>query len=102
MSLTCANECVHKSALLPETDGVNNSRINYKFVVGGRVKKLRAKANISQEVLAERCGIYRTYLSRIESGTANPTLVVLVALALTLGVAPSELLVVDLTNDANL
>jgi transcriptional regulator with XRE-family HTH domain len=34
-------------------------------------------------------------LSRIESGSANPTLLVLVALADSLGVPPSELLTKD-------
>ena len=97
---TCANECVHKSSPSAETLTVTNIQIDFKLVVCRRIKKLRAKANISQEVLAERCGIYRTYLSRIESGSANPTLVVLVALASTLGIKPGELLVVDPTTDA--
>jgi len=78
-----------------ETLDVKNIEINYKQVVGKRINELRSKAEISQEVLAERCGIYRTYLSRIESGTANPTLVVLVALAKSLGVTPNELLKLD-------
>jgi transcriptional regulator with XRE-family HTH domain len=47
---------------------------------------------MTQEDLAEKCGIYRTYLSRIESGNANLTLVVLVALANSLQVMPHELL----------
>jgi transcriptional regulator with XRE-family HTH domain len=48
---------------------------------------------LTQDLLAERCGIYRTYLSRIEMGLANPTLLVLVALAHSLDVQPFELLV---------
>jgi transcriptional regulator with XRE-family HTH domain len=48
---------------------------------------------MTQDLLAERCGIYRTYLSRIEMGQANPTLLVLVALAHSLDVQPYELLV---------
>jgi transcriptional regulator with XRE-family HTH domain len=42
--------------------------------------------------LASRCGIFRTYLSRIESGAANPSLGVLVTLADALGVEPHVLL----------
>ncbi|MFY8044694.1 MAG: helix-turn-helix domain-containing protein, partial [Rhodoferax sp.] len=42
------------------------------------MRDLRLESQLTQEVLAERCGIFRTYLSRIESGVANPTLVVLV------------------------
>jgi transcriptional regulator with XRE-family HTH domain len=54
--------------------------------VGRNVKKFRRGSRISQEVLAKRCGIYRTYLSRIEAGAANPTLVVLLALATSLNI----------------
>lgn len=72
---------------------MTKNKINYKLIVGKRIKGLRQDAEMSQEVLSERCGIYRTYLSRIESGSANPTLLVLVALADSLGVPPRELLV---------
>ena len=41
---------------------------------------------MTQEDLGERCGLYRTYLSRIESGGANPTLTMIHALAESLGV----------------
>ena len=71
---------------------MNARQKNFKKVVGLQVKHLRLKADLTQEELATRCGIFRTYLSRIENGTANPTLVVLVALADCLGVAPHELL----------
>jgi transcriptional regulator with XRE-family HTH domain len=74
---------------------VNKSEINYKNVVGSRVRALRLNAALSQEVLSDRCGIFRTYLSRIESGSANPTLVVLVALAQSLNVEPHVLLLLD-------
>jgi transcriptional regulator with XRE-family HTH domain len=74
---------------------VKKSEINYKNVVGSRVRALRLNAELSQEVLSERCGIFRTYLSRIESGSANPTLVVLVALAHSLNVEPYVLLSQD-------
>ncbi len=72
--------------------------INYKHIVGSRVRALRLNAALSQEVLSERCGIFRTYLSRIESGSANPTLVVLVALAQSLEVDPYVLLSVEELN----
>lgn len=36
---------------------------------------------MTQEDLAERCGMFRTYMSRIESGLANPTLTALYTLA---------------------
>jgi transcriptional regulator with XRE-family HTH domain len=66
---------------------------NFKRIVGNHVRELRLSGNLTQDLLAERCGIYRTYLSRIEMGHANPTLLVLVALANCLDVQPSDLLV---------
>jgi transcriptional regulator with XRE-family HTH domain len=45
-----------------------------------------------QEDLADRCGLFRTYMSRIETGKANPTLTMIHALAVSLGVKPGELL----------
>jgi transcriptional regulator with XRE-family HTH domain len=51
-----------------------------------QVKAFRAEAGLTQQALAERCGIYRTYLSRIESGDANPSIGVLIALANTLNI----------------
>jgi transcriptional regulator with XRE-family HTH domain len=59
------------------------------------VKRMRQLRDISQEVLAQRCGIYRTYLSRIESGRSNPSLMVIVALAEALEVEPCDLLLAD-------
>ena len=57
-----------------------------------QVKTYRSEAGMTQQVLAERSGIYRTYLSRIESGDANPSIGVLVALATTLNVEVHKLL----------
>jgi transcriptional regulator with XRE-family HTH domain len=51
-----------------------------------QVKSFRSEAGLTQQALAEKCGIYRTYLSRIESGDANPSVSVLVALASALNV----------------
>jgi transcriptional regulator with XRE-family HTH domain len=68
-----------------------NNSIDFKKIVGKQVKKLRLREGLTQDVLSERCGIYRTYLSRIEAGTANPTLLVMIALASTLGVHVCEL-----------
>ena len=72
---------------------VTASILNFKNIVGNHVRELRLSGNLTQDLLADRCGIYRTYLSRIEMGHANPTLLVLVALANCLDVQPYELLV---------
>lgn len=39
-----------------------------------RVKELRLATGLSQEVFADKCGFARTYMSRIETGVANPSL----------------------------
>jgi transcriptional regulator with XRE-family HTH domain len=59
--------------------------------VGKQVRKYRQLAGLTQGILAERCGIYRTYLSRIEHGDANPTLSVLSGLSVALEVELKEL-----------
>lgn len=64
---------------------------DFKKVLGSRVLRLRHSAGMTQSALSERCGIYRTYLSRIEAGAANPTIMVVAALAASLHVPISEL-----------
>jgi transcriptional regulator with XRE-family HTH domain len=61
---------------------------------GEAVRQLRVDSGITQEVFAEQCGFFRTYLSRIESGKANPTLNAIEVIAVALGCRPSELLAI--------
>lgn len=72
----------------------NNS---IQMTVGSQTKRLRKEAGMTQDTLAEKCEIYRTYLSRIEGGMANPTILVIEALAKALGVEPWELLRAETT-----
>lgn len=69
-----------------------NKPIDPKRALGLRIKQLRAEKEITQEELADRCDLFRTYMSRIESGLANPTLTVLHTLAEGLEVSVVELL----------
>lgn len=41
---------------------------------GERVRELRNALGESQEAFADRCGLARTYISRVERGGANPSL----------------------------
>jgi transcriptional regulator with XRE-family HTH domain len=63
-----------------------------KTCLAKNVRRLRTKIGMTQEELAEYVGIYRTYLSRIESGQANPSLSVIIALASALETSPDQLL----------
>lgn len=67
--------------------------IDPRKALGLRIKQLRADHPLTQEELADRCGLFRTYMSRIESGLANPTLTVLHALARGLEIDIGALLV---------
>lgn len=58
---------------------------------GARVRELRLERGLTQEALADHCGLFRTYMSRIETGVANPTLAMIEALAVSLDVPIGEL-----------
>lgn len=60
--------------------------------LGLRIKELRAERGMTQEELAEACGMFRTYMSRIESGLANPTLTMLYVMADALKIDVRDLL----------
>lgn len=47
---------------------------NINIIFGKRVAELRNEQHISQEELAFRCGIHRTYIGAIERGEKSPTL----------------------------
>lgn len=59
---------------------------------GRRVRELRQAAGLSQEELAERCGLHRTYVGGIERGERNVGVLNLLQLARALRVRPGELL----------
>ncbi len=61
-------------------------------VMGENVRALRQALALSQEELAFRAGVDRTYISQIERGVGNPSVLVLVKIAATLGVELHELL----------
>ncbi len=61
-------------------------------VIGRQIRHFRREAAMSQEDLAEKSGIYRTYLSRIENGVANPSIMVLATIACTLKVQIQSLM----------
>jgi transcriptional regulator with XRE-family HTH domain len=59
---------------------------------GDQVRTLRKARGLSQEQLAERTGLHRTYIGGIERGERNVSLINIVRLANALEVSPSDLL----------
>jgi transcriptional regulator with XRE-family HTH domain len=58
---------------------------------GAAVRELRGRRRLTQEALAQRCDMDRTYLSGIERGVRNPSLANILRIAASLEVAPAEL-----------
>ena len=58
---------------------------------GERVRELRRIKGLSQEELAFKSGVHRTYLGSIERGERNPSLKNIAAIAKALGVTLSQL-----------
>jgi transcriptional regulator with XRE-family HTH domain len=52
----------------------------------------REKAGLSQEELADRAGLHRTFISQVERGLKSPSLNSLVSLAAALGLKLSKFL----------
>ena len=59
---------------------------------GERLRAIRQKHGISQERLAELAGLHRTYVSSIERGERNVSLVNIERLAAALGITMAELM----------
>ena len=56
------------------------------------LRQLRLETGMSQEAFAHEAGIHRTYISDLERGARNPTIMVVEKLAAALGVTASQLL----------
>ena len=61
-------------------------------LVGKRVRAIREGRRISQEAMAEKSGLHRTYIGGVERGLRNPSLKSLAKIADALEVPVRELL----------
>jgi len=59
--------------------------------VGSNIQRLRREKKLSQEELADRAGIHQTYLSGVEGGKPNPSVLVLDRISKALGVDAMDL-----------
>ena len=64
-----------------------------RIAFGLAVRRRRTQAGISQERLAELAQVERAYVSALERGRRNPTLITLHRIASALGIPLPELLV---------
>lgn len=61
------------------------------IVLGDRLRIARKQAKLSQEELAHRSGLHRTYISLVERGGRNISMLNLLTITGVLGVDPAEI-----------
>lgn len=66
--------------------------MDIKAVVGRNVRRYRELKGVSQEELAFDADLHRTYVSGVERGVRNPTVLIVGKLAAALGIEPCKLL----------
>jgi transcriptional regulator with XRE-family HTH domain len=67
------------------------SDMDVRRIVGLNIRKARIEAGISQEELAGRMGVEQFYISGLEAGRRNATMVTLWKAAIALGIDAGEL-----------
>ena len=75
---------------MPSKTRQPSSKATVEF--GKRVRKLRDQQGLSQEALADRCGVHWTFLGQVERGQRSIRLDNILRIAAGLGVQPGELL----------
>ena len=66
--------------------------MDMRRLVGQNVRRIRLKKGLTQEQFADVSGFSQQYLSGLESGHRNPTVVTVYELAVALGVSHIDLL----------
>lgn len=69
--------------------------MDMRRLVGRNVRRIRLAKQLTQEEFAERSGFTQQYISDLERGRRNPTIVSLYELASALGVSHVELVLPD-------
>lgn len=67
-------------------------RMDIRKLLGANLRRYRLSADLSQEAVANRMGVDRAYISAVEPGMQNVTLLILWEIAQALGVRPTDLL----------
>lgn len=66
--------------------------MDMRKLVGDNAARIRREKGMTQEALAEKSGLSQQYISGLENGLRNPTIVTLFELASALDVSHLELL----------
>ena len=69
--------------------------MDMRLLVGRNLKRIRVERGLTHEELAERSGFSQQYISDMERGRRNPTIVSLWELAQAIGVTPVDLISPD-------
>lgn len=65
--------------------------MDMRKLVGDNVCRIRKEQGLTQEQLSELCGLSQQYLSDLERGKRNPTIVTIFEIAQALGVTHVDL-----------
>ena len=66
-------------------------RMSVQSRVSRNIQRIRREKGLSQEEVAHRADIHQTYLSGVETGKRNPSILVVERIAKALGVDVSEI-----------
>jgi DNA-binding XRE family transcriptional regulator len=83
---------------LPAISSISNRNGDYggvdkpNIALGKIIAAARQTVRLSQEELADRAAIHRTYVSQIERGLKSPTVAILLRVARALKTTPSKIL----------
>ncbi|NNU81060.1 helix-turn-helix transcriptional regulator [Halovulum dunhuangense] len=66
-------------------------RMSVQSRVSRNIQRIRREKDLSQEEVAHRTDIHQTYLSGVETGKRNPSILVVERIAKALGVDVSEI-----------
>lgn len=66
--------------------------MDMRVLIGENVRRVRLKRGLTQERFAEKSGFSQQYLSSLENGRRNPSIVTVYELAAALGVSHLDLL----------
>lgn len=71
------------------------NEVEVYMLIGERIKKMRQRKGMTQQMLADECDIEKPNLSRIENGNTNPTVKSLWKISNALGVRLKDLVDVE-------